>query len=110
MGYNDDPLNKKIETKITLHKNPGGKLFVFDRAGYFPIDGQGWKDHIFHNGRNHNYFFTLEMHHVFQYHGGEIFTFRGDDDLWVFINDKLVIDLGGTHQALEDSVNLDDLG
>merc|ERR1712183_690595 len=107
--YNDDPSNKKIEQTMTLKKNSAGK-YVFDKEGYFPIDGQGWKDQIQHNGQNHNYFFTLEMHHVFQYHGGEVFTFRGDDDLWVFINDELVIDLGGTHQALEDSVNLDNLG
>lgn len=39
--------------------------------------------------------------------GGEVFTFRGDDDLWMFINEQLVIDLGGTHSPLEASVNLD---
>merc|ERR1719346_530277 len=93
---------------MKLTKNAQGR-FVSDNPGYFPIDGEGWGDEIVHAGTKHNYYFTLEMHHVFKYHGGEVFKFRGDDDLWVFINDELVIDLGGTHVALEKSVNLDDL-
>jgi fibro-slime domain-containing protein len=36
--------------------------------------------------------------------------FTGDDDLWVFINNRLVIDLGGVHGPESASVNLDTLG
>jgi len=39
-----------------------------------------------------------------------MFSFTGDDDLFVFINDRLVIDLGGVHDAETASVNLDTLG
>ena len=34
-----------------------------------------------------------------------IFEFSGDDDFWLYIDDKLVIDLGGVHSSLDGSVN-----
>ncbi|MBD3322814.1 MAG: fibro-slime domain-containing protein, partial [Chitinivibrionales bacterium] len=60
---------------------------------------------------DHNYGFTMEFHAYFTYVEGadQTFTFRGDDDVWVFINDSLIIDIAGVHNAISDSVNLDDI-
>ena len=44
----------------------------------------------------------------FKYSGGEIFTFRGDDDVFVFVNNKLAIDLGGVHRAETGQLDLDE--
>ncbi|HET9933457.1 MAG TPA: fibro-slime domain-containing protein, partial [Polyangiaceae bacterium] len=65
-------------------------------------------DQLFGNqGYSHNFHFTLATKLDFRYVGGEVFRFRGDDDLWVFINKKLAIDLGGLHQSASGEVALD---
>jgi len=57
-----------------------------------------------------NLSFCFESHGEFIYEKGQEFFFRGDDDIWVFINDKLVIDLGGTHMPAPGYVDLDSIG
>ena len=101
--YRDvDGVNQALPVALTL-VDQGDGVFVYDDSEFFPIDGQGFGN----EGNKHNYHFTLEMHGRFAYEGGEVFTFRGDDDLFTFVNGHLAIDLGGVHGPLEGSVDLD---
>ena len=107
--YRDvDGVNMSAPISLTLDNTitPDARVFSFASSAFFPADGI-----LFGNeGRARNFHFTLELHSNFTYQSGQFFTFTGDDDLWVFIDDRLVIDLGGVHGALTGSVDLDDLG
>lgn len=107
--YRDVPgVNQAASLGITLDNaiTPDPNVYTFVDPQFFPIDGQ-----LFGNeGNSHNYHFTYELHTAFTYQGGETFTFTGDDDVFVFIDDQLVIDLGGVHGAQTGSVSLDTLG
>jgi len=103
--YNSVPgVNLEKEIPLQLEANDEGtSLFEYRDHDFFPIDDELWGN----EGRFHNYHFTLEAATEFRYVGGEIFRFIGDDDLWVFINRRLAIDLGGLHQTAEGEVELD---
>jgi fibro-slime domain-containing protein len=86
---------------------PNNGVYTFQSTAFFPLDNAGFGD----TPRfAHNYSFTTELHLKFTYGGGETFSFTGDDDLWVFINGQLAIDLGGLHTPVSASVSLDTLG
>ena len=104
--YRDVPgVNASTSFTLELASSAGApNLYQFNAPDFFPIDGQ-----LFGNeGNAHNFHFTLEMQIPFRYVGGESLTFRGDDDLWVFINDRLAIDLGGVHATESRTILLDE--
>src|SRR5690606_5900318 len=70
----------------------------------FPLDGKGWPNT---EVLGHNFLFTTEIHTTFVYRGGETFSFMGDDDVFVFVNKKLAIDLGGPHPAQSATIDFD---
>ena len=111
--------NVPVAIDIPLEEMPPGSgNFVFDDPTFFPIDNDGWNGAPGPNnetfpdtlGDPHNFHFTTEIHTSFVYSPGQHFTFIGDDDLWVFIDGILAIDLGGLHGELQGTVDLDTLG
>jgi fibro-slime domain-containing protein len=90
---------------------PNNGVSSFSSTAFYPLDGLGFGNSGNDDQRmEHNFHFTTEIHTAFQYQGGETFSFTGDDDVWVFINNQLVIDLGGVHVAETAMVQADTLG
>ena len=117
--YRDIPgVNLSMTVTLTLIRQADGS-YVFDdktdpqyasKGGFFPIDGQ-----LFGNSPAnpaHNFHFTTELRTRFTYDagGGQVFRFTGDDDIWVFVDGRLVVDLGGTHGPVEQFVDMTRLG
>jgi fibro-slime domain-containing protein len=102
--YVDSPgYNTSIATSVTLTQNASG-AYTFGSNSFFPIDGQGYGN----QGRSHNYHFTMHLEGQIAFSdltagADKIFTFTGDDDLWVYVDGKLVLDLGGVHGAATKS-------
>ncbi len=116
--FRDTPgVNVSSPLPITLVWDDQGQKYVFDdrddslysgRGGFFPVNGElfgntpGWP-------RNYHFTYELNTEFVYQRGSGQVFKFRGDDDVWVFIDGRLVIDIGGIHSAVEQVIELDRL-
>jgi fibro-slime domain-containing protein len=107
--YVDSPgFNLSTPTSLSLTEGPAG-TFSYSSSAFFPIDGLLYGN----QGRSHNYHFTMHLEGLLSFSdptagADKSFTFTGDDDLWIFVDGKLVMDLGGVHGAVSGSFTEED--
>ncbi len=102
--YRDVPgVNQTFDVELELAEEDG--FMVFGTTTFFPLDDLGFGA----EGLSHNFGFTSELHAQFLYEGKGSFQLAGDDDLWLFVNGGLAIDLGGVHGWQSFTLNLADV-
>jgi fibro-slime domain-containing protein len=99
------PLTLKLDTLLGY--------YAYDNQRFFPLDTfKTLKDgsvNAFNQGTP-NFHFAMHAKASFEYVPGLQFKFRGDDDVWIFIDKKLALDLGGQHNPEVGEIKLDNLG
>ncbi|MBD3393161.1 MAG: fibro-slime domain-containing protein, partial [Chitinivibrionales bacterium] len=114
VGHDQSFKNTVVYDSLPFTYVGSGDYYTFVRAKpnyFFWIDGKGNSDETYYNGadsKQHNFAFTMELHTEFEHKSGLKFEFVGDDDVWLFIDGRLVMDLGGVHAQEGKTVNLDD--
>ncbi len=103
--YRDVPgTNMTYVESLKLDRQADGS-YRFYSSSFFPLTGKGFGN----EGNANNFHFTSEVRYWFEYSGGERLDFCGDDDVWVFVNKRLALDLGGLHSEQCGAVDLDAL-
>lgn len=95
--------NLSAQVNLRLTKNDGVWEYLSD--DFHPID-----DAAFGNeGKDHNHYFTMNFGLDFTHHAGErrFMEFQGDDDVWVFVDGKLAMDLGGISPGTKQHLDID---
>ena len=115
--FRDTPtVNLAEPLALTLTRDAATGRYVFDDQTFYPLDGSGFVAlgrEPLRTGNDsvaHNFSFTVELHDELLYDGGERIMIRGDDDIWLFVDGRLALDLGGVHGPLSATADLDTLG
>lgn len=93
-------------------KNKGGMFLIddFEFLDSAETIKNPYYDHLSGSGGYHNFGFAVKIQAQFEYVPGQYFDFYGDDDVWVFIDNRLAVDIGGQHQQVAGAVDLDTMG
>ena len=110
LWYRDVPgLNVTIHSHLTLTQNStdSGK-YEYISTSFFPFINQGYHAPDMENRSPNSGTFTSEFETYFRFKGNEVLNFNGDDDAWVFINNRLAVDMGCMHGTMSRTITLNE--
>ena len=88
-----------------------------DESGFYPLEDLGYEQpglltatsKVNNGAKNGSFTLRGESQFVYKEASNLYFTFTGDDDVYMYINGVLALDLGGAHGRNSKTVNLNDL-
>ncbi len=111
--------NYHIDSTIPFTWSTSHNCYFFSQTNFFPLNHTGFHDQPWqvasgcgtpnHAYDTNNYSWTMEIQTTIILLPNQYFKYAGDDDLWLFINDSLVMELGGPTNGSNDSISTNNL-
>ena len=103
-------VNQNLLHTVTLVQgtNPRARVFTFDSNSFLPVNG------LLYGASTptaNNLYYTYEIHTYIEYLGGETYNFASSDDMWVFVNNRLLPNwnLQGVHARMSYALVMDSI-
>lgn len=93
--------NESYAGALEMQYKAAGAEFVFEADDFYPLDKAEFSagDSVNKDGHNHLFAMNFAVPFTALASGEESFEVKADDDTFIFVGNKLVIDMGGIHEA-----------